>query len=129
LKGREVQKPFVAGRARVGVADEVWAREELARAVVVVEEVQVERIPRAERDDAVQLPAVAEARVLLPEVRHVVVQGGDEAVAVVEVGAGAFEVCAVAVVGLRGVGDVVLPVRGVVNRVRGCSVRPGRPGA
>ena len=128
-EGREVQKELWRVRARERIADEVGAREELARAVVVVEEVDVERAARSECEDAAQLPALAEPRQTLEEAGDRIAEGGDEALARVEVGVGALQVCAEAVVGLRGVGDVVLSVRGVVNRVRPGVVRARRPAA
>src|SRR5205085_4437733 len=88
-EGREVQKIIRRVRARERVAYEVGAREELARAVVVVEEVDVERAARSECQDAAQLPAAAEARVSLDEDGDRVAEGGDEALARVEVGVAA----------------------------------------
>src|SRR5207237_4430878 len=58
-EGREVQKELRRVRGRERVADEVGAREEFARAVVVVEEVDVERAGRSECEDAAHLPVLA----------------------------------------------------------------------
>src|SRR6185503_11409419 len=83
---------------------------------------QVKRAAASHRDDSVYLPALAPSWKPFPQIGEIVGEGRHEAMAVIEVGARTLLVDAMAVVGLRRIGDIVLPIRSVVDRVRPCVV-------
>src|SRR6185369_9239602 len=74
LERRKVQEIVGRVSACIRIADDVGSRKEFARAVVVVKQVHVKRAPASQREDPVQLPAVAEFRVALQESRNLIAE-------------------------------------------------------
>src|ERR1041384_6527645 len=72
FEGRQVQEIVRCVSARIRVSHDVRAREEFACAVVVVKQIDVKRAPRAQCEDPIKLPAVAELRIALPKSWNVI---------------------------------------------------------
>ncbi len=118
LEGRQVQEVVGAVSPGVRIADDVRPRKELAGSVVVIEQVDVEWAPATQCKHAVQLPSLADSRIPLPKVRQLITGSPDEPMPDVEIRIRALLIGPEAVVRLRCVGDVILAVRCVVDRVR-----------
>ena len=126
-KGAEVEILVGCTGAGKGIADQVRTSEEFARPVeVVLEQIaHVVRLTVIESDHAIEGPIIGEPRRNVG-LREVVGPIPPEALANVEVRVGALSRGIVAVVGLRGVGNVVLAIAGVVDGVAPGEVRGRR---
>src|SRR3954452_9566752 len=85
LEHREVQDAVRTACACKGVADNVATRKELACPVIIVEQNQVKRAAATQSYYRIQLPAVTNQRMALPEVRHVIGDSRHEAVARIKI--------------------------------------------
>src|ERR1043166_2111553 len=78
----------------------------------------MKRTGRADRHDRVELPPVAEPRMAFRKIRQLVTQCCDESMTNVEIRIRTLAFGVVAVVGLRRISHVILPVRSVIDRMR-----------
>ena len=121
LEGGEVNDVIGEAGSRVGIADHVGTGKVLAGAIVVatVIEVQLEGLPGLQGQDAVDRPSSAELGPGSGALGRweLVIGHPRKTMAHVKVGVAAFQVHAVAVVGLRGIGLKVRAVTGIVNRM------------
>src|SRR5215813_696021 len=85
LEGRQIDEPVRSVRPCVGVANNVRPRKELAGVVVIIEQRQMKRIATPQRDNCVQLPAVAEAGVGFSEVWNTVTGRSDKSMTAIKV--------------------------------------------
>ncbi len=102
-------------------ADNVGTREKFTGSVVIVFEivVQVKRLPSLNGDDSIYAPAVANDFVAaVRSVGKLVNKVPGDTIANIEIGVPAIEpIGSLAVIRLRGVGDIIFPVARIVNRM------------
>ena len=109
LKCRKVKKSIRPTCSCVWIANQIRARKIFACSVVIVKKIYVKRTSRTKRDDRIELPTVADARMILTKIWQLIAQGRYKAIADIEIGISTLAFRIIAVVGLRRVCHIVCP--------------------